>query len=244
RCKAVSRFHISREWLHRLSTFAEPGPITNFDFLCPHGLISPRRAKDLNSYYAEVPSAAWDYLHQEFGGGPVCSSLQYCVTCQNEFLRLQTKRNAELAAFKQLQKMERSPSVRWHHPPNLITRSWFSRWERFVLNHDEEPPPAIDNSSLLTRPAKEGGVVRLKQSGNYMTFTRDMWLFFVNVYGGGPEVFLVHDHQPTADEVAKWDEERQRDLLNATEDDLQLNVTQLTLDNGDSDHEDFGDTHS
>jgi hypothetical protein len=29
-------FYISREWIHRFNTFAEPGSITNFDFFCPH----------------------------------------------------------------------------------------------------------------------------------------------------------------------------------------------------------------
>lgn len=97
-----------------------------------------------------------------FGGGPVCSSLQYCVTCQNEFLRLQTKRNAELAAYKQLEKMARSRSVRWHHPPNLITRSWFARWERFVLNQDEGTsyslPYIYPTSSVLNTRVFDGFV--------------------------------------------------------------------------------------
>lgn len=34
---SLMKFYISREWIHRFNTFAEPGSITNFDFLCPHG---------------------------------------------------------------------------------------------------------------------------------------------------------------------------------------------------------------
>ena len=30
-------FYVSKEWINRFNTFAEPGPVTNEDFLCPHG---------------------------------------------------------------------------------------------------------------------------------------------------------------------------------------------------------------
>ena len=31
------KFYISRQWLNKFNTFAEPGPISNYDFLCRHG---------------------------------------------------------------------------------------------------------------------------------------------------------------------------------------------------------------
>ena len=34
---SLLQFYISREWLNKFNTFAEPGPITNHTFLCPHG---------------------------------------------------------------------------------------------------------------------------------------------------------------------------------------------------------------
>lgn len=34
---SLLRFYASREWLNKFNTFAEPGPITNHTFLCPHG---------------------------------------------------------------------------------------------------------------------------------------------------------------------------------------------------------------
>ena len=30
-------FYVSRQWISKFNTFAEPGPITNHDFLCRHG---------------------------------------------------------------------------------------------------------------------------------------------------------------------------------------------------------------
>lgn len=34
---SLLQFYISREWLNKFNTFAEPGPITNQTFLCSHG---------------------------------------------------------------------------------------------------------------------------------------------------------------------------------------------------------------
>lgn len=38
---SLLRFYVSREWLNKFNTFAEPGPITNHTFLCSHGGEAP-----------------------------------------------------------------------------------------------------------------------------------------------------------------------------------------------------------
>lgn len=38
---SLLRFYVSREWLNKFNTFAEPGPITNQTFLCSHGGEAP-----------------------------------------------------------------------------------------------------------------------------------------------------------------------------------------------------------
>ena len=35
--KSLMQFIISKQWINRFNTFAEPGCITNEDFLCAHG---------------------------------------------------------------------------------------------------------------------------------------------------------------------------------------------------------------
>lgn len=37
---SLLQFYISREWLNKFNTFAEPGPISNHTFLCQHGGVS------------------------------------------------------------------------------------------------------------------------------------------------------------------------------------------------------------
>lgn len=34
---SLMHFFISKQWINRFNTFAEPGPISNHDFLCRHG---------------------------------------------------------------------------------------------------------------------------------------------------------------------------------------------------------------
>lgn len=34
---SLLQFYVSRQWLNKFRTFAEPGPISNRDFLCAHG---------------------------------------------------------------------------------------------------------------------------------------------------------------------------------------------------------------
>lgn len=38
---SLLQFYISREWLNKFNTFAEPGPISNHIFLCQHGGACP-----------------------------------------------------------------------------------------------------------------------------------------------------------------------------------------------------------
>ena len=55
-------FFVSRQWINRFNTFAEPGPIDNSDFLCPHGGVNPVRAEFVENICTPIPQAVWDFL--------------------------------------------------------------------------------------------------------------------------------------------------------------------------------------
>lgn len=59
------KFYVSQEWVNRFNTFSEPGPISNYDFLCPHGCISPDKVPNLNNLYTEIPSQVWRKILEE-----------------------------------------------------------------------------------------------------------------------------------------------------------------------------------
>lgn len=59
-------YFVSRRWIHRFNTFAEPGPIDNSDFLCPHGGLDPVKSlhQIVEYFCTALPQSAWEYLHE------------------------------------------------------------------------------------------------------------------------------------------------------------------------------------
>lgn len=83
---SLLRFYVSREWLNKFNTFAEPGPITNHTFLCPHGgegAFSVPRVWDGRAEPPPVPPRAFLRrhpaqqvpLHRRPGGDPAAGRL-------------------------------------------------------------------------------------------------------------------------------------------------------------------------
>ncbi|GMT05679.1 hypothetical protein PENTCL1PPCAC_27853, partial [Pristionchus entomophagus] len=203
------RHYISTEWLERLSTFAEPGPITNYDFLCPHANLLPRRSEHVTVICTAVPTQLWRYLSQTFGGGPSVSQLHYCAVCDGRAKNLVEKRNREAENFRQLERNmhaaeDRSPALLYAHhidAPSCISKSWFSDWEKFVNDPAVEPPGPIDNSSLLIK--SPDGKTRLRPRAHCLRVPREFYLYFQALYGGGPEVFYIESDQPSEEKAAE-----------------------------------------
>uniref|UniRef100_A0A5F4WKI0 Ubiquitin carboxyl-terminal hydrolase n=1 Tax=Callithrix jacchus TaxID=9483 RepID=A0A5F4WKI0_CALJA len=173
---SLLRFYVSREWLNKFNTFAEPGPITNQTFLCSHG--------------GELPSL--------FGGGPAVNHLYVCSICQVEIEALAKRRRIEIDTFIKLNKAfqaEESPGVIY-----CISMQWFREWEAFVKGKDNEPPGPIDNSRIAQ--VKGSGHVQLKQGADYGQISEETWTYLNSLYGGGPEIAIRQSvaQQPLAPE--------------------------------------------
>ena len=77
---SLLRFYVSREWLNKFNTFAEPGPITNRTFLCSHGgeVASSATGRGAGGPSPSPPSCAFLRrhpalqipLHRRPGGDP------------------------------------------------------------------------------------------------------------------------------------------------------------------------------
>lgn len=128
----------------------------------------------------------WEYLHQVFGGGPACTRLYECVTCRAELDALSHRQSSELEMFFKLKKMFQE-----EEHPNIVAISmrWFRTWENFVRGREQEPPGPIDNSSICT--TKTGQPV-LKPGSDYAQISEEMWDFFHETYGGGPELSVMY----------------------------------------------------
>ncbi|XP_052120000.1 ubiquitin carboxyl-terminal hydrolase 20 isoform X2 [Frankliniella occidentalis] len=183
---SLMTFYISKQWLNKLNTFAEPGPIDNSDFLCHHGGVRPDRVNVLPLMYTTVSHAVWECLYNMYGGGPACNRLFTCATCEQEQADLQLRVRRELAVFMQLNKqfLEESTSNIY-----LISMQWFRQWHSFVREKDCEPPGPIDNTPIIYTNSKTGQI-HLKQGSDYAQLSEEMWEFFHGTYGGGPELVL------------------------------------------------------
>uniref|UniRef100_A0A8D0A845 Ubiquitin carboxyl-terminal hydrolase n=1 Tax=Sander lucioperca TaxID=283035 RepID=A0A8D0A845_SANLU len=180
---SLLQFYISREWLNKFNTFAEPGPISNHTFLCQHGGIPPNKYQYIDDLVVIVPQNVWEYLFNSFGGGPAVNHLYMCATCQVEIEALAKRRKMEIDTFIKLNKefqAEEAPMVIL-----CISMQWFREWESFVKGKDNEPPGPIDNSKI---GVMKGGHIQLKQGADYGQISEETWQYLLGIYGGGPEI--------------------------------------------------------
>lgn len=195
---SLMQFYVSKQWVNKFNTFAEPGPIDNSDFLCIHGGVRPAREPYANQLCTILSQAVWEYLYDTFGGGPACNRLYACPTCHQEQEALAHRVKHELEEFMQLnkefQQAEESPAVIY-----AIAMNWFRQWQSFVRGKEPEPPGQIDNSSVCT--INKNGQAVLKMGSDYAQLSEELWSFFHRVYGGGPEVILRSPCQRTGSNV-------------------------------------------
>nr|XP_045006567.1 ubiquitin carboxyl-terminal hydrolase 20 [Jaculus jaculus]XP_045006572.1 ubiquitin carboxyl-terminal hydrolase 20 [Jaculus jaculus]XP_045006573.1 ubiquitin carboxyl-terminal hydrolase 20 [Jaculus jaculus] len=183
---SLLRFYVSREWLNKFNTFAEPGPITNHTFLCSHGGIPPNKYHYIDDLVVILPQSVWEHLYSRFGGGPAVNHLYVCSICQVEIEALAKRRRVEIDTFIKLNKAfqaEESPTVIY-----CISMQWFREWEAFVKGKDNEPPGPIDNSRIAQ--VKGSGHIQLKQGADYGQISEETWTYLNTLYGGGPEIAI------------------------------------------------------
>nr|KAF6508967.1 ubiquitin specific peptidase 33 [Rousettus aegyptiacus] len=182
---SLLQFYISRQWLNKFKTFAEPGPISNNDFLCIHGGVPPRKASYIEDLVLMLPQNIWDNLYSRYGGGPAVNHLYICHTCQIEAEKIEKRRKTELEIFIRLNRAfqeEDSPATFY-----CISMQWFREWESFVKGKDGDPPGPIDNTKIAVTKC---GNVMLRQGADSGQISEETWNFLQSIYGGGPEVIL------------------------------------------------------
>eukprot|EP00057_Strongylocentrotus_purpuratus_P022869 XP_011677343.1 PREDICTED: ubiquitin carboxyl-terminal hydrolase 20 [Strongylocentrotus purpuratus] len=163
-------FYVSLHMANKLNNFAEPGPITNHDFLCKHGGVQPRKASYVEKLVLKIPQPVWDHLYQTFGGGPAVNRLSPCSVCQAEMELLERRRKEEMETF--------------------ITVSI-----RFKAKQ-AEPPGLIDNKLIAVT---KGGYTTLKQGADSGQISEAMWEYLHGIYDGGPEVVLRPNPAPSVE---------------------------------------------
>ncbi|XP_037071271.1 ubiquitin carboxyl-terminal hydrolase 33-like [Pollicipes pollicipes] len=171
-------YYVSRQWINKFNTFAEPGPIDNTDFLCRHGGVLPGLRVPVEAACVRLPEAGWEYLHGTLGGGPVANALFECGPCRAEWDALQARQRRELT------------------PAAALSAAWYRRWEAFARGRELEPPGRIDNAGIVST---RGGVTQVRPGSDHVQLPAELWAYLKGIYGGGPDLALVppaarHDH--------------------------------------------------
>ncbi|XP_046417213.1 ubiquitin carboxyl-terminal hydrolase 20 [Neodiprion fabricii] len=183
-------FFVSRQWINRFNTFSEPGPIDNSDFLCAHGGVIPARAQFVDKISRPIPQEVWEYLYDKFGGGPACTHLYECPICEEKRESLQKRMRYEMEVFQRL-------NYGVDNPPAIyaLAMAWLRQWRSFVRGKETQPPGPIDNTSIIIN---KNGQNLLKAGSDYAQISEELWQFFLNTYGGGPELMLHSCQRPVS----------------------------------------------
>ncbi|XP_071498550.1 ubiquitin carboxyl-terminal hydrolase 20-like [Diadema antillarum] len=192
---SLLHFYVSLQWLNKLNNFAEPGPITNHDFLCKHGGVQPSKTPYVDKLVLKVPQPVWDHLYKTFGGGPAVNRLSPCSMCQAEMEQLERRRREEMETFIRLNEefqQDESCSTSVY----CISLAWFKQWEAFVKAKQAEPPGPIDNKLIAVT---KSGHTTLKQAADSGQISEAMWVYLHGIYDGGPEVVFRPNPQPMVD---------------------------------------------
>lgn len=127
-CDSDIQFYITREWLSRLATFSEPGPINNQEMLCPHGGILHSKADVISQIAVPISQPLWDYLYRTFGGGPAVNIIFECEICKRAAETLSRRQQYELNEFTKyngLQNEFDSTAI------YAIAMPWLRSWQQF-----------------------------------------------------------------------------------------------------------------
>ncbi|XP_037947694.1 ubiquitin carboxyl-terminal hydrolase 20 isoform X2 [Teleopsis dalmanni] len=184
------RFYIAREWLIRFQTFAEPGPINNWDMLCPHGGLIYSKFVLLNQIAVPVSQPLWDYLYSIFGGGPVINMIFECEVCKRAIEALERRQNYELLVFTKYKEFDKNFG---ENAIYAISMPWLRKWQHFSRGLTHKTPGPIINSNIvsISDTSRSTSPIRnVRPGSDYAQISEPLWRFLHSIYGGGPEIIL------------------------------------------------------
>merc|ERR1712190_553422 len=86
---------VTKHWYTRLTSMSHPGPLDNFEHLCPHGLLGCESVDIAAEPFLPISRSLFQNLRKNYGGGPVIESLTICSKCQTHLRAYNERKRAE-----------------------------------------------------------------------------------------------------------------------------------------------------
>lgn len=206
------QFYVTREWLSRLATFSEPGPINNQEMLCPHGGILHSKAALISQIAVPIPQPLWDYLYNIFGGGPAVNIMFECEICKRAAEALSRRQLYELTVFTKYNGLQNELDSTAIY---AIAMPWLRAWQQFSRGITHKEPGPINNEGITDTNAHNGSSISCVRVGSdYAQLNALLWRFLYGIYGGGPEIMLrsaLSDDEADEIEIIDQDDEEDED---------------------------------
>mmetsp|Transcript_21289 Transcript_21289/g.68944 ORF Transcript_21289/g.68944 Transcript_21289/m.68944 type:complete len:957 (-) Transcript_21289:68-2938(-) len=179
---------VSKRWYVRLTTMSHPGPIDNYEYLCPHRLLGCSSAEMAAEPFMPISHALFQSLVQKYGGGPVVRALDICPKCQMYLRAYNDRKQAEYDLVSKYDTKDTGDGEGWY----LVDAVWVNKWKRYVRSEhvsdiqDMCAPGPVSNQRLCDKT----GAIRsnLKLRIDYIGVNARVWWLFMHVHGGGPAI--------------------------------------------------------
>lgn len=96
----------------------------------------------LLSLFLHLHFSNFNLFFSRFGGGPACTHLYECPTCEEKYESLQKRRQYEMELFQRLN--TDNPTAIY-----ALAMAWLRQWQSFVRGKETQPPGPIDNNSIV-----------------------------------------------------------------------------------------------
>mmetsp|Transcript_34467 Transcript_34467/g.73426 ORF Transcript_34467/g.73426 Transcript_34467/m.73426 type:complete len:880 (-) Transcript_34467:214-2853(-) len=179
---------VSKRWYVRLACMSEPGPIDNYEYICPHGLLGSAVLEAALEPFMPISRSRYEVLIATYGGGPMIRALDICPQCQRHLQVFNDRKQTEYELVTKYDTKTTGEGHGWY----LVDAVWVNKWKRYVRSdpiteiHDisATAPGPVNNGRLLDKHGEPRSGLKLRI--DYIGVNARVWWLFMHVHGGGP----------------------------------------------------------
>ncbi|CAE8701241.1 unnamed protein product, partial [Polarella glacialis] len=181
---------VSKHWYVRLTSMSSPGPVDNYEYLCPHGLLGCNSVEMAAEPFIPISRSLFQSLIGKYGGGPEIAALEICPRCQAYLRAYNDRKQAEFELVSKYDTKDTGDGEAWY----LVDALWVNNWKRYVKGEvacdvrDICSPGPITNDRLFEKDTPSKIRSRLRLRLDYIGVNARVWWLFMHLHGGGPAI--------------------------------------------------------